>query len=122
MSIGAVGWILFGLLVVIYISFARHMARRVESLAEYIEFLLQNRAVYEDHRQKYAGMLRETAQLSPHLTPVQLGMCSKRSIDSISGSLHKEIVLSNAVGRASIDAWLTYQTLAEGAKAARTKT
>lgn len=57
-----IGWGLLILSVLNYFAFSRHMARRAESLAEYIECLFQNRAVYHDHRAKYADLLGETHQ------------------------------------------------------------
>ena len=116
-----IGWILFGVMVLVYISFSRHMARRVESLSEYVEFLLQNRAVYQDHRGKYADMLTEASHNSPDMKPMELSWRAKKAIDSMAGSLHGEIVLSNLFGRTSPEAWLAHETVAEAVKAKQTK-
>jgi hypothetical protein len=111
--ISSLGWILFVVMGVTYLSFGRHMGRRVESLAEYVEFLLQNRAVYRDHREKYAAMLTEVLRESPSVQPLELATRAKRAIDSMAESLHKEVVLSNLFGRTSPEEWLRHDTVAE---------
>jgi len=119
---GLIGWILFGIMVLVYISFSRHMARRVEFLSEYIEFLLQNRAVYQDHRKKYAAMLTEAASGSPGLKPTELAWRAKNVVDSWAQSLHGGIVVSNLFGRASPEVWLAHETVADAARETQQKT
>ena len=104
MTIAAiVGWGLFLLMVLIYLSFSHHMSRRVEALSEYAEFLFQNRAVYNDHRAKYIDMLRKAQ--SPSVALGSLALLAKHRVDAMADTLHGQAAVSNAFGRAKVDDW-----------------
>lgn len=103
---GVAGWTLFGLLLLVYISFGRHMGPRVEALSEYVEFLLQNRAAYEDHRRTYAQVLQDATAASPGLGRRELAFIAKQALDGIAESMPVEVVLTNALGRGMPAQWL----------------
>lgn len=113
---GTIGWVLFGLLAVLYLSFSRYMARRVEQLSEYIEFLLQNKVVYDDHRRKYAELLAGMVQRSPGISPTDLAMRSKGALDEMAKGLHSQALLSNMAGRGMPTEWLGAASVAEVAQ------
>ena len=113
MTFAIVGWVLFVLLGLVYVSFSRHMARRVEGLSEYIEFLLQNRNVYEDHRGKYISMLQEVLARSPQMTLRDLAMHSKRAVDDMASKLHQRATVANALGRGTVEKWANTDSAAD---------
>lgn len=98
-----VGWFLFLVVGLIHIGFLRHSARRIEAMSEYIEFLFQNRSVYETHRDKYVSMLQHAVSQSPQGTLRMLAMHSKQAADDIAESVYKQAAVSNAFGRAQVD-------------------
>lgn len=112
--IGMIGWVLFILLGLYQVAFSRHMARHVEFLSEYVEFLLQNRVVYADHRAKYAAMLRALAAKSPKMPLREVASTSKRSIDNLAESMHRHAAVSNAMGRARVDDWINAESFHDG--------
>ena len=116
MTFTLVGWILFVLLGVVYVSHSRHIGRRVEKLSEYTEFLLQNRNVYEDHRGKYIAMLRQTLAQSPQMTLRDLAMHSKRALDDMASKLHQQACLTNALGRGTVEKWATMDSAAHAVR------
>jgi hypothetical protein len=113
LTFALVGWALFAIVGVVYLSFRRHMARRVETLSEYVEFLFQNRNVYEDHRAKYIVMLQDAANKSPQGTLRDLAMHSKRSVDDMAGRLYQQSATANAFGRGLVHKWMNRDSAAE---------
>ena|SRR5437867_1456381 len=111
--LGWLGWILLAAMGLWYIAVTRFLARQAEALSEFIEFLYQNRIVYNDHRKKYAAFLEDTLRGSPQLTVRQLALIAKGAVDSAAESLYKQIAPSNALGRGAVKKWIDHDSIAE---------
>ena len=104
-TLAALGWVFSVRMGLVYVSFSRHMARRVAGLSEYIEFLFQNRVVYEDHRNKYITMLQQVTSSTPKITLRELAMQAKPAIDEMAGKLHQQACVTHALGRGKVEKW-----------------
>lgn len=97
------GWIAFAIMFLLYMNSLRRLTKESESLTEYIEFLLMNRLVYQDHRQKYRELLKS---IGARVTdPLQLAMSGKRSIRDLAAEMAASIFLSNVLQRSDTSQW-----------------
>ena len=91
------GWICCAVILALYISSSRHMANRAESLTEYIEFLLMHPDVYNDHRQKYLGLLQTINE--QHKDPIKVKFVAANSVSDIAARLYDRAMIANVVLR-----------------------
>lgn len=89
------GWILFGILAVVYISFQRYSANMRNSMAEYVQFLFFHPEVYRNHRKKFIAFLKD--QTETDLT--RLAMVSYEALDQIAQTVRGEISQANVLVR-----------------------
>jgi hypothetical protein len=97
------GWIAFGVLLLVYVSFNRHMTIRAISLTEYIEYLLMNPTVYLEHRKGYRSLLETIT--AHEKRPVQVAHAAAKSIADIAEKLLDKIQVSNVLLRVHREEW-----------------
>jgi hypothetical protein len=110
---GIIGWVLFGLLAVLHLSFLRYSTHHVEQLSEYVEFLFQNKVVYDDHRRKYAEVLADMIHRSPGISATDIARGAKRALDEVARGLHSQAFVSNVAGRGMPTEWFGAASVAE---------
>lgn len=93
-------WILVVILAIAAIwqfSASRAAYRKLNTLNEYVQFLLFHPQVYEDHRAKFLSFVSENSNMSVS----DQAMASYRAIEDIAVKLEDKILLSNVKSRGS---------------------
>ena len=85
----------FALVALWQISAARSAYRKLNTLNEYIQFILFQPKVYNDHREKFLGFVAESCTASP---PDQ-AMASYQAIEDMAINLEDKIFVANVVSR-----------------------
>ena len=91
-------WLLAGVFVLVALwqfSAARSAYRKLNTLNEYVQFLLFQPEVYNDHREKFLGLVAEksTASVSDQ------AMASFEAIENMAIQLEDKILLANVSSR-----------------------
>ena len=93
-------WILVAVLLIVAIqqfSASRSAYRKLNTLNEYVQFLLFHPEVYEDHRKKFLAFVSENSGRSMQ----DQAMASYRTIEDVAAKLEEAIVLANVKSRGS---------------------
>jgi len=94
-------WILVVILAVVatwQFSASRATYRKLNTLNEYVQFLLFHPQVYEDHRAKFLSFVSETSTMNVS----DQAMASYRAIEDMAVELEDKILLSNVKSREGV--------------------
>lgn len=95
-------WILGAVLAIIAILqflASRAAYRKLNTLNEYVQFLLFHPQVYEDHRAKFLSFVSKNSNMSIS----DQTMASYRAIEDMAVKLEDKILLSNVISRRGSD-------------------
>lgn len=89
------GWILFVILLILYLSYGKYSAKGRTLMLEYVEFLFFQPDVYRDHRAKFIAFLKEQTERDR----TRLAVISYEALDKMAQALPGGIFLANVVIR-----------------------
>jgi hypothetical protein len=95
---GLMSWLLVGVFALVAVwqfSSARSACRKLNTLNEYVQFLLFQPKLYNDHREKFLGFVAEKSMASVSYQ----AMASYQAIENMAIQLEDKILVSNVASR-----------------------